>query len=107
MPAKQEIKRIAVIGAGAMGAGSAQVAASAGFEVVLRDLKTETLECVAGAIRKSVERMGKETVVCKDAQAFSTSRALCALLIEAGHYRRKTGRGFYDYSQKDAATLKG
>ncbi|HEY9720901.1 MAG TPA: 3-hydroxyacyl-CoA dehydrogenase family protein, partial [Oscillatoriaceae cyanobacterium] len=27
-------------------------------------------------------RMGKETVVCKDAQGFITSRALCALLTE-------------------------
>ena len=119
-------------------------------------------------------RMGKETVVCKDAQGFITSRALCALLVEcyrieeeglasredidkaiklalnhpmgplelsdylgmdvlvhageglaeafgdrfrmpqnvtklveAGHYGRKTGRGFYDYAQKDASTLKG
>jgi 3-hydroxybutyryl-CoA dehydrogenase len=119
-------------------------------------------------------RMGKETVVCKDAQGFITSRALCALLtecyriaeeglasyedidkairlglnhpmgplelsdyvgmdvlvhasegmveaygdrfrmpqsvikqVEAGHFGRKSGRGFYDYSKKDAANLKG
>lgn len=291
----QDIQRIAVIGAGAMGNGIAQVAASAGFDVVMRDMTQEALDKAMGTIRKSLERvvkagkltqadyeatmgrlrtatdleacadvdyvieaipermdlkkdlfrqldgmcpahtilatntselsvtaiaaatkrpdrvigmhwfnpppvmklveivqavqtstetiaaterishrMGKETVVCKDAQGFITSRALCALLIEcyriaeeglasfedidkairlglnhpmgplelsdyvgmdvlvhagegmaeafgdrfrmpqnvvkmveAGHYGRKSGRGFYDYSQKEAAALKG
>ena len=33
------MKKIAVLGAGIMGAGIAQVAAQAGFEVILRDLQ--------------------------------------------------------------------
>lgn len=295
MTTTPEIQRIAVVGAGAMGNGIAQVAASAGFDVILRDVTPEALDRGMGAIRKSLERvvkagkltatdyeatmaritattdltacgaadyvieaiperldlkkdmfrqldqlcaphailasntselsvtaiaaatgrpdrvigmhwfnpppvmklveivravqtsdatiaateaishkMGKETVVCKDAQGFITSRALCALLIEcyriadeglasfedidkairlglnhpmgplelsdyvgmdvlvhagegmaeafgdrfrmpqnvvklveAGHYGRKSGKGFYDYTQKEAASLKG
>jgi 3-hydroxyacyl-CoA dehydrogenase len=39
-----EIRKIAVIGAGAMGHGIAQVAAMAGFEVTMRDIATEFLE---------------------------------------------------------------
>jgi enoyl-CoA hydratase/3-hydroxyacyl-CoA dehydrogenase len=39
-----EIRKIAVIGAGAMGHGIAQVAAMAGFEVTMRDVATEFLE---------------------------------------------------------------
>jgi len=34
-----KVKKIAVLGAGIMGAGIAQVAAQAGFEVILRDLQ--------------------------------------------------------------------
>lgn len=295
MTSTPEIQRIAVVGAGAMGNGIAQVAATAGFDVILRDVTHEALDRAMSHIRKSLERvvkagklsdhgfeaamgritatteldacatadyvieaiperldlkkdmfrqldqlcaphailasntselsvtaiaaatrrpdrvigmhwfnpppvmklveivravqtsdetvratelishkMGKETVVCKDAQGFITSRALCALLIEcyriadeglasfedidkairlglnhpmgplelsdyvgmdvlvhagegmaeafgdrfrmpqnvvklveAGHYGRKSGKGFYDYTQKEAATLKG
>ena len=290
-----DIKRIAVVGSGAMGSGIAQVAATAGYDVVLRDVAEEQLARAMAGIKKSLERvvkagklsehglettlgrihattdlaaaanvdyvieaiperlelkkelfaaldklcpahtilasntselsvtaiaaaterpdrvigmhwfnpppvmklveivravqtsdetlriteavshqMGKETVVCKDAQGFITSRALCALLtecyriyeeglasaedidkairlglnhpmgplelsdyvgmdvllhasegmveafgdrfrmpqgvtkmVEAGRYGRKSGHGFYDYTQKEAASLKG
>ncbi len=44
-----EIKRVAVVGAGAMGHGIAQVAAMAGFEVTLRDINEEF---VAGGMEK-------------------------------------------------------
>jgi 3-hydroxybutyryl-CoA dehydrogenase len=289
------INRIAVIGGGAMGNGIAQVAATAGYDVVLRDISDAALERALGTIKKSLDRvakagklteaevsaimgrilptteleaaanvdyvieaiperldlkkdlfkqldslcpphtilatntselsctaiaaattrpekvigmhwfnppavmklieivravqtsdetlrvteeishkMGKETVVCKDAQGFITSRALCALLtecyriweeglasaedidkairlglnhpmgplelsdyvgmdvlmhasegmteafgdrfrmpqrvvkmVEAGHYGRKAGRGFYDYAKTESASLKG
>ncbi|MEM0357072.1 MAG: 3-hydroxyacyl-CoA dehydrogenase NAD-binding domain-containing protein [Candidatus Bathyarchaeia archaeon] len=39
-----EIRKIAVLGAGAMGHGIAQVAAMSGFEVVMRDVAEEFLQ---------------------------------------------------------------
>src|SRR5699024_12865223 len=41
---KTEIKKIGVLGAGMMGAGIAYVSASAGFEVVLKDVELEAAE---------------------------------------------------------------
>ena len=59
MTTTPEIQRIAVVGAGAMGNGIAQVAASAGFDVILRDVTPEALDRGMGAIRKSLERVVK------------------------------------------------
>jgi 3-hydroxyacyl-CoA dehydrogenase/enoyl-CoA hydratase/3-hydroxybutyryl-CoA epimerase len=42
--AKQDIKKIGVLGAGMMGAGIAYVSAKAGFEVVLKDVSIEAAE---------------------------------------------------------------
>ena len=42
--AKQEIRKIGVLGAGMMGAGIAYVSAKAGFEVVLKDVSIEAAE---------------------------------------------------------------
>lgn len=50
------IKKIGVIGAGAMGSGIAQVAARAGYEVMLHDTKQEHLERGRHAIDKSLQR---------------------------------------------------
>jgi 3-hydroxybutyryl-CoA dehydrogenase len=48
--------KLAVIGAGLMGSGIAQVAAQAGYEVVLRDVTDEALTRARDAIRASYER---------------------------------------------------
>jgi 3-hydroxybutyryl-CoA dehydrogenase len=57
---KMEIKKIAVLGAGAMGHGIAQVCAQAGYQVKLRDIKDEFVEAGISKIKKflgnSVER---------------------------------------------------
>ncbi len=51
-----EIKKIGVIGAGQMGAGIAQVAAIAGYEVVLNDIKQEFIDRGLAAINKSMAK---------------------------------------------------
>jgi len=47
---------IGVVGAGTMGNGIAQVAARAGYEVVLRDVAEESLERAMKAINRSLQR---------------------------------------------------
>jgi 3-hydroxybutyryl-CoA dehydrogenase len=50
------IKTIGVVGAGTMGNGIAQVAARAGYTVILRDVKDEFLQRGMAAIDKSLQR---------------------------------------------------
>ncbi len=52
-----DIKQIAVIGAGTMGHGIAQVCATYGYRVTLIDIIPEQLERATAAIRKSVEKL--------------------------------------------------
>jgi len=47
---------IGVVGSGTMGNGIAQVAARAGYDVVMRDVKDEFLQRGLGAIEKSLQR---------------------------------------------------
>lgn len=57
-----EVKKIGVLGAGAMGSGIAQVAAAAGFEVVLKDVDLALVEKARDRIRaflKKSEEKGK------------------------------------------------
>jgi 3-hydroxybutyryl-CoA dehydrogenase len=72
----EDIKTIAVLGAGTMGHGIAQVAAMNGFQVVMRDLKDEfldgALKKVAGNLDKGVAR-GKVSEEARD-QALSALR---------------------------------
>ena len=52
--------RVAVIGAGLMGSGIAQVAAVAGWQVTLRDVDDEALARGVSAIEKSLARFVKK-----------------------------------------------
>lgn len=61
---------VAVIGAGLMGSGIAQVAAVAGHDVVLRDVTEDALTRGVEAIEKSLSRfVAKETLAASDADA--------------------------------------
>lgn len=68
--AKQEIRKIGVLGAGMMGAGIAYVSAKAGFEVVLKDVELEAAQRGKGYSEKieakALER-GKTTQERSDA----------------------------------------
>jgi 3-hydroxybutyryl-CoA dehydrogenase len=52
----QQIKQVGVLGAGLMGHGIAQVAAQAGYEVVLREVDDATLQKGIGKIEKQLAR---------------------------------------------------
>ncbi len=61
-------RRVAVVGAGLMGSGIAQVAAVAGYQVLLRDVAPEPLERAVAAIRGSLARfVAKQTLTQQQA----------------------------------------
>jgi 3-hydroxybutyryl-CoA dehydrogenase len=64
------VTKIAVIGAGLMGSGIAQVSAQAGYDVVLRDIGEDAIARGLGGIRKSYDRfVQKGTLSADDAEA--------------------------------------
>jgi 3-hydroxybutyryl-CoA dehydrogenase len=85
--------KFGVVGAGQMGAGIAQVAASSGFEVVLRDVEERFLERGRGFIEKSLDKFvekGKLELIERNATLsriqYTTSLedfAGCDLVVEA------------------------
>ena len=85
--------KIAVIGAGQMGNGIAQVAASAGYEVLMIDIKEEYVDRGMATIQKSLSKLvSKERISQLDADealariSTTTDRGECAdvdLVVEA------------------------
>jgi 3-hydroxybutyryl-CoA dehydrogenase len=62
--------RLAVIGAGLMGSGIAQVAAQAGWQVTLRDLNDAAVQRGLQAVRASLEKFAsKGTIAAEDVEA--------------------------------------
>jgi enoyl-CoA hydratase/3-hydroxyacyl-CoA dehydrogenase len=57
MEVKERIKRIAVLGAGDMGHGIAEVCAIAGYEVAMRDIKQEFVDRGMNRIKESLEKL--------------------------------------------------
>ena len=55
----EDLKTVAVLGAGVMGHGIAQVSAMAGYTVIMRDISNEILETAKGNIRSSLDRLVK------------------------------------------------
>jgi 3-hydroxybutyryl-CoA dehydrogenase len=67
---KLEIKKVAVIGAGTMGHGIAQVAATAHYDVCLNDIKDEFLARAKSGIDGSLDRMlKKEKITAQEKEA--------------------------------------
>ena len=65
-----QIEKIGVVGAGIMGSGIAQVASSAGYNVVLNDIEDRFLDRGLASISKSLERMvKKEKITPEDKDA--------------------------------------
>ncbi|MSP82054.1 MAG: 3-hydroxybutyryl-CoA dehydrogenase [Alphaproteobacteria bacterium] len=88
-----EVKRIGVVGAGAMGTGIAHVAALAGYDVRLTDAKADRLKAAVGEIDRNMSRQAaKGTITAEQmAQAFKRIKSGpgfeqfkdCDLVIEA------------------------
>ena len=87
------IEKMAVLGAGQMGNGITQVAACAGYDVIMIDIKQEFVDRGIATIEKSLAKLvSKERMTQGDADAAraristSTSRDVCAevdLVVEA------------------------
>ncbi|HBZ97115.1 MAG TPA: 3-hydroxybutyryl-CoA dehydrogenase [Phycisphaerales bacterium] len=85
------MSRVAVIGAGAMGAGIAQVAAQHGWDVHLQDVDDAVVEAAIAGIRKRLDRLvEKGRITAEDADAAGERLhpvdgrlGDCELLIEA------------------------
>ncbi len=87
------IKKIGVVGAGQMGNGITQVAASAGFEVIMFDIFPASLDKGLGVISGSCDRLIKKTTMTEEQKKTLMSRikatsnmndlASCDFVIEA------------------------
>lgn len=61
-----EIKTLGVVGAGQMGSGIVQVAATSGLSVVMNDIKDEFVEGGFSTIEKSLDRMIKKEKITEE-----------------------------------------
>jgi 3-hydroxybutyryl-CoA dehydrogenase len=88
-----EIKKVGVLGCGLMGSGIAQVAASAGFETVVREVSDDLLQRGFAGIEKSLARFAEKGTITAAQQreirgrlsGTTTFEALadCDIIIEA------------------------
>jgi 3-hydroxybutyryl-CoA dehydrogenase len=79
-----EIKKVAVLGAGIMGNGIAQVSAQAGFQVTMRDLEDKFLKQGLDSIEKSLGRMKKSGKISEGEAEEIAGRIKCTTdLVEA------------------------
>jgi len=88
-----EIKKVGVLGCGLMGAGIAQVAATAGFETVVKEVSDEFIAKGFGGIEKSLAKFAEKGTITSEQQAEIRGRlsgttsfdalADCDIIIEA------------------------
>jgi len=88
-----EIKKVGVLGCGLMGSGIAQVAASAGFETVVREVSEELIQRGFAGVEKSLARFAEKGTITAEQQkeirgrlsGTTTFDALvdCDIIIEA------------------------
>ena len=88
-----EIRKVGVLGCGLMGAGIAQVAASAGFETVVKEVSDDLINKGFGGIEKSLAKFAEKGTITADQQKEIRGRlsgttsfaelADCDIIIEA------------------------
>ncbi|HET6854558.1 MAG TPA: 3-hydroxyacyl-CoA dehydrogenase family protein [Pyrinomonadaceae bacterium] len=88
-----EIRKVGVLGCGLMGAGIAQVAASAGFETIVKEVSDELIRKGFGGIEKSLGKFAEKGTITAEQQREIRGRlsgttsfaelADCDIIIEA------------------------
>lgn len=78
-----EVKTIGVVGAGQMGSGIAQVAAQAGYQVLLLDISEEALRRGLEAIQRSLAKFLEKGRITEEALEAALGRILTTLDLEA------------------------
>ncbi len=88
-----EIKKVGVLGCGLMGSGIAQVAATAGFETVVKEVSEDLIARGFGGIEKSLAKFAEKGTITSDQQKEIRGRlsgttsfnelADCDIIIEA------------------------
>ena len=88
-----EIRKVGVLGCGLMGAGIAQVAASAGFETVVKEVSDDLIAKGFGGIEKSLAKFAEKGTITSEQQTEIRGRlsgttsfdklADCDIIIEA------------------------
>ncbi|AEB11625.1 3-hydroxybutyryl-CoA dehydrogenase [Marinithermus hydrothermalis] len=78
-----DVKKIGVVGAGQMGSGIAQVAAQAGYEVVLRDVEERFLERGLNTIKRSLGKFLEKGKITQEAHDAALARITTTLSLEA------------------------
>ncbi|MFC6718419.1 3-hydroxyacyl-CoA dehydrogenase family protein [Natrialbaceae archaeon GCM10025810] len=66
---RDQLERIGVVGAGTMGSGIAQVAATTGYDVVMRDIEPEFVDSGVDSIAVSLERLAANDDLEEDPEA--------------------------------------
>ena len=77
-----EIENVTVLGSGTMGHGIAQIAAMAGFQVVLRDVENRFLNNAMEKIRWSLNKLVEKNKMTKDSFEQTLSRIVTMIDIE-------------------------
>jgi len=77
-----ELKRIGVVGAGTMGSGIAQIAAQAGFEVVMRDIEESFVQSGLGKIEKNLSKAVEKGKMSPEEKASVQARVKGTLLLD-------------------------
>ena len=100
-----EIRKVGVLGCGLMGAGIAQVAASAGFETVVREVSDDLIAKGFSGIEKSLAKFAEKGTITGDQQKEIRGRlsgttsfndlADCDIIIEAIIENLEEKRGTY------------
>ena len=79
MDVREKIKKVAVLGAGLMGHGIAEVCAMAGYDVVMRDIKQEFIDRGMSMIKESLAKLEQKGKIKSTDEVLSRIRTTLSL----------------------------